>query len=137
GHLQRWLAEHRRRCDTLHARLLRQHPRRQLEDAMQRLDDAELRLLRAFELRLDAAKTSHVQLAARLHRATPAPRTKQTRIACDQLVQRVRQIITRLVTDASQRTNAAARTLHTLSPLQTLERGYAIARTENKTVLHN
>src|SRR5699024_5166363 len=59
GSLRRLLLNHGRHCDSLHNRLARQHPRRLLEDGMQRVDDVELRLTRGLNQRLTAAEQQY------------------------------------------------------------------------------
>lgn len=133
--LQRLLASRGQQCDGLHGRLARQHPRRLLEDGMQRVDDVEARLTRAIGRRLAAAEQQHGQLHGRLQRATPAQRIERAAMEHDQLQRRLREAMRRVTGDAGQRIGSAARALHTASPLQTLERGYAIARSADGQVL--
>ena len=137
GHLQRRLTAWRQKQESLQRRLTRQHPRRRLEDGMQRIDEAELRLVRACGLHLDAGRARHSQLAARLQRAAPTRLIAANKTACDLLAHSLRQAMAHIVVAASQRTQAAARALHTVSPLQTLDRGYAIARTPTGTILRD
>src|SRR5699024_5485173 len=129
SNLQRRLLLHRQRNSELHGRLARQHPRRQLEDAMQRFDDVEIRLRRALTTRMNTARNSRTQLNARLRRAAPSPAINRSESAQLQLLQRLQHAIGSHLNTASGRINMAAHALHTVSPLQTLERGYAIART--------
>jgi len=129
------LAADRTQLDSLHARLLRQHPRRRLEVPMQRLDEAEQRLQRVFRAQL-ARRTQQVSaLSRRCQQTSPSRRIalheKTNKALYRQLVVAMRSTIA----SAEQRFTLAARTLHSVSPLQTLERGYAIARDRDGHIL--
>ena len=91
-------------------RLRRAHPGARLGQHAQRLDELELRLRRAFEGRLRATGT---QLEAQSLRAAAA-------------AGRLRAAWQRNLTAAGNRVELAARALQAVSPLATLERGFAI-----------
>ena len=94
-------------------RLQRAHPGTRLAQHAQRLDELELRLRRALDSRLRGATTPLAPLAARLQAAW-----------------------FRAATAASSRLDLAARALHAVSPLATLERGFAIvARAADGTLI--
>lgn len=137
SNLQRRLEAFKQQRSNLHGRLARQHPRRRLEDANQRLDAAELQLTRRFDLHMSAARQRHAQWATRLYRATPTHPIQRKQTDHQALTHRLNQAMQGIMTNAAQRTNSAARALNTVSPLNTLERGYAIARTANGDVLQN
>jgi exodeoxyribonuclease VII large subunit len=108
--------------------LHRLHPGRRLRDQGQRLDDLEQRLRQALTVRLERVDSRFRALASRLHREAP-------RALLETLQGREQSLRARLIAAAQQhlarhhqRLVAAGRTLHALSPLQTLGRGYAILR---------
>ncbi|WP_045224574.1 exodeoxyribonuclease VII large subunit [Methyloterricola oryzae] len=118
-----------RQSDTLgfiHKRLRQAHPVRQIQRNAQRLDELELRLRRVQRtaerlraLRLEA-------LVARLHRSHPGQRLPV-------LEDRIRGLRRSLASGMERRLEAArlasaklCETLHAVSPLATLQRGYAI-----------
>jgi exodeoxyribonuclease VII large subunit len=91
-------------------RLQRAHPGARLAQHAQRLDELEIRLRRAFESHLRATSA---QLAAH---------TQRTASVAEQL----RTAWTRSITAAEARVELAARALQAVSPLATLQRGFAI-----------
>ena len=91
-------------------RLRRAHPGARLGQHAQRLDELELRLRRAFEGRLRA---TGMQLEAQSLRAVAG-------------AERLRAAWQRNLTAAGSRVELAARALQAVSPLATLERGFAI-----------
>lgn len=127
----------RGRLAELEARLARQHPRRRLEAPMQRLDEAELRLQRAMRARLARQRERSDALSARLERASPARRIPRERQRCDALMRRLTLASRARLREADGRLRTAARALHGVSPLQTLERGYAIARDAHGQVVRD
>lgn len=125
-----------RQLDSLSTRLARQHPRRRLEVPMQRLDEAELRLQRAIRARLARQRERQTVLTRRLRQAAPDRRLAAERTRCETLARRLTAAQRARVIAADQRLRSAMRALHSVSPLQTLERGYAIARDAQGHVLH-
>lgn len=91
-------------------RLSRAHPGARLLQHAQRLDELELRLRRALGARLRAAST---QLESQALRSAAA-------------AERLRSAWRRAVATAASRVELAARGLQAVSPLATLERGFAI-----------
>ncbi len=102
-------------------RLQRAHPGARLAQHVQRLDELELRLRRALDAHLRATGT---ELAARAVRASTA-------------MERLRSAWTRSIGAAQSRVDLAARALQAVSPLATLQRGFAIlARADDGTIVH-
>ncbi|MES1937540.1 exodeoxyribonuclease VII large subunit [Salinisphaera hydrothermalis] len=131
------LAEARTRLAGLEQRLARQRPRRRLETAAQRLDEAELRLQRIAQTQM-SARRRHLQLVEdRLFRASPARRVAQAEGTIAGLSQRLDRAAVQRVDAARRQLGSAVRALHSVSPLQTLERGYAIARDAQGNVLRD
>ncbi len=122
----RTLADRRQRLAWLEQRLLRQHPGRRLLDRMQRLDEGREALAAAMALRLERLDARLANLATRLAARAPRERLRD-------LEQRRRVLATRLAAAMARnlerrraRLGTAARALQGVSPLATLERGYAI-----------
>ena len=101
--MRRKLADDAAQLRSRHERLQRAHPGARLAQHVQRLDEFELRLRRALDARLRAAHTSLQPLSGRLN-----------------------AVWVHALTAANVRLELAARALHTVSPLATLERGFAI-----------
>ncbi len=90
--------------NSLAGRLARLHPRRKLNDALQRLDDTQINLLRSLKTSVRSRSQRFENLAGRFLRAKPAQALKARREALRQLEKR----------------------LNALGPEQVLARGYSI-----------
>ncbi len=131
--IQRKLSALKQQLQWLRARL--RHPRQQLEQQAQRLDTLELRLNNLIQKQLTAYHNRLRQLSIRQQAHHPQIRLRQ-------LTERMHNQHTRLVTAQThllqrkkQAFNEAARMLNTLSPLSTLDRGYAlVTNTKGKVI---
>jgi exodeoxyribonuclease VII large subunit len=103
GAMRRKLGEDAAQLRARRERLQRAHPGARLAQHAQRLDELELRLRRALDGRLRTATAPLAPLSARLNAAWA-----------------------RKATAALARLELTARALHAVSPLATLERGFAI-----------
>jgi len=124
--LRERLAREGRHLDYLARRLAQQHPGQRLLQWAQRLDELEQRLARALQGRLRARRARLDTLTHALHRHSPAPRLIRLEERCRDLHHRLRQGTRRRLELARARLTTAARQLDTVSPLATLDRGYAI-----------
>lgn len=118
------LARRQQQLTALHKRL--KHPGTQLQEFSLRLDELELRLRRAGDRALEQGRGRVEQLQQRLALLTP-----QNRI--DRKAERVQHLVTQLYQHWHNQLQARrqqlaknAELLHSVSPLQTLQRGYAI-----------
>lgn len=110
---------------SLTAKRLR-HPRRALEMQMQRLDDAERRLLRAANTVAPNAEQHVTQLQQRLLRASPRQSFGARQHTVAQAHQRLHRANSLQIEKRTTRLDAARRALVNLSPNATLSRGYSI-----------
>lgn len=124
GLVDRRIHDERRRLQWLRSRL--RHPRQRLQDASQRLDNLYLRLLADTQRRLHGADIRLHAMAARLAAQHPASRLALGRERCGILWQRLEQAMHACLLERRNRLNLSARGLHLVSPLATLDRGYAI-----------
>jgi exodeoxyribonuclease VII large subunit len=118
-------------------RLARVHPGVRLRHHAQRLDELETRSTRALRTRLAQSRQRLRTAEALLARASP-----QLRLAglAQRLVARRRALETAgrtLVAHSRSRFEACLRTLHAVSPLATLDRGYAIVTDVSGHVLQH
>ncbi|MFL6622429.1 MAG: exodeoxyribonuclease VII large subunit [Sulfurifustis sp.] len=116
------------RVDWLAARLV--HPRARLENLKQRLDTLAHRLRHAQSRRLHRAHARLHDVVTRFERRSPVARLRACQLDCRHLYERLGHALTRRVAVARERAAHLARALHALSPLATLDRGYAIVRAE-------
>lgn len=120
------LRQRAQHLDWLAARLV--HPRARLENLTQRLEVLAHRLRAAHARRLHAMHARLHALSGRLFRCSPLGHLKNLQLDGRHLYGRLNQALTqRLAGNRAQLTHLA-HTLNALSPLATLDRGYAIVR---------
>jgi exodeoxyribonuclease VII large subunit len=135
--LARELRQGETRLGTLAHRLKRVHPAMRLARDAQRLDGLERRLRAALAARLAGGQRGLFALSARLQRRSPALRLRE---AAQRLATAARLLplaMRRSLAYRDQRLGAAARALSAVSPLGTLERGYAILTGPDGRVLRS
>ena len=130
---RRTLAQAASELRHLRARL--KHPGFQLREQAQRLDDLEQRLRLS---QVNALARHHNRLALlqnRLRGASPAGRVQQSQQYCSQLQERLEVAGRHRIAAARTRLNHLGQMLDSLSPLKTLDRGYAIVTDEAGAVV--
>lgn len=125
--LQRLITAHTR-LDHLAARLRQQHPGNRLRQQAQRLDELEQRLAQAVDRRLHGHRQQLRMLTSRMLGRTPALQLSRAAADCGQLAGRLHRAMDGLLQHRYQQLAGRAGSLHALSPLATLERGYSITR---------
>jgi exodeoxyribonuclease VII large subunit len=120
------LTKERRHLATLEHRLARSHPGVQLRERAQKLDELEARLKHGLERRIGQLKVRLARLATGVAHANPARRLAGARERWRTATADLRRALLRRVELTQQRWKLADRALQSLSPLATLQRGYAI-----------
>ncbi len=110
GHLQRRL----------------KHPGAQLREQSQRLDELEQRLVLAQKNLLARRRAQLALLESRLQARSPLPRVRQLQVDIRRLQQQLAAAMQQQLQRSGDRLGHLARMLDSLSPLGTLQRGYAI-----------
>jgi exodeoxyribonuclease VII large subunit len=105
------------------------HPGRRLQDLAQRLDDLSLRMGFAFRALLERKKSKVETLDARLHRMDPLHTVRGSLTHAEHLRIRLEQAMGQVLSKSAARLTQSSRALRAVSPLATLERGYAIVTT--------
>ena len=123
---ERFLEGLRERLDWCRQRLDQLHPGRVLRDRAQRLDELELRLWHGIRLHIRHEGARLAAATARLREHSPAQRLRQASDRLIGLSQRLKAAAQADVLAARNRVALAARALDAVSPLATLNRGYAI-----------
>jgi exodeoxyribonuclease VII large subunit len=123
---QRRLQSLNQRVDHLLARLQAQRPQARLSRDRERLAHLRHRLLTVLRERRQRDRTRLDRLHARLLARHPQQRLSLLQRQLAEQSQRLRQAIARQLERDRHALQQAARTLHAVSPLATLERGYAI-----------
>lgn len=129
GRLQRA----RERLDWSRARLL--HPGRRLQDRSQRLDDLQQRLLLALRARRHAGAARLLELTGRLARHNPVHRIAALEARRQQLGLRLSAALRARLAAQHSGLATLARALDGVSPLATLERGYAIVTRQPEGII--
>ena len=106
--------------------LARNHPGARLREHAQRLDELEGRLTLAAHTRLARARQRLVSAEALLARASPALRVAALRLRLEASRRALLAAGRASLQSPRTRLDLAMRTLHAVSPLATLDRGYAI-----------
>ncbi|MBN1237476.1 MAG: exodeoxyribonuclease VII large subunit [Gammaproteobacteria bacterium] len=114
------------RLAALAHRLHRCHPGVTLRQHAQRIDELEVRLKRGLERALSERRARVARLAAAVAAANPQHRVAAARQRWLWMSQRLEQAMSQRVVRLSHRLMVADRALRSLSPLATLDRGYAI-----------
>lgn len=129
----RQLRERRQRVEQLRDRL--RDPRQQLQEKAQRLDDLEMRLQRGMTTLLQQEQRHLAQVELRLRSQSPTRHVRAGEDKVRYLQDHLERLIQRRLDRTSQRLEMAAQTLHVVSPLATLGRGYAIVSSDRQQVI--
>lgn len=114
------------RLDHIRHRLQNAHPRQQLQQQYQRLAQLQARLQQQTDNRIRVSQHRFALAEQRLQHHDPAPRMMQARQHIQHLQNRLRDRSEYLLSQKQQNFAALIRSLHQLSPLAVLARGYAL-----------
>jgi exodeoxyribonuclease VII large subunit len=124
--LLRRLEARRERLRWLIGRAALVSPRARLSQQTQRLDDLEQRMLRALRQILADRRSALGERRGRLWQLSPVAQLRSTASRQAALYARLRAAVLARLYVARERLSPLVRTLNAVSPLATLERGYAI-----------
>lgn len=134
----------RRRCDRhlerllwLRGRLHLQHPRQRLQRRLQRIDELEQRLRLTTHYRFRAFAGRLAELNLRVQRCSPRMRLAQTSARHERLTRRLASAMKADLASRRQRLDTLSGTLHAISPLATLDRGYALVTSTDGALLRD
>ena len=122
----------RKRTQLQHLRQSLRHPRERLQRHNQRLDDLSLRLQRAIHASTQRNKQGFSYLQARLTVQHPQEAMSVHQQQLSNLQQRLVRATELNLKQTKQRLHTLLQTLHVVSPLATLDRGYSIISDENE-----
>jgi exodeoxyribonuclease VII large subunit len=135
--VRRRLQEHGERLRWLSGRAALASPVARLSARAQRLDELEQCLVRAVRRRLEGHRERLRWLTGRAALVSPANRLGQQLVRLGNLQQQLHRAM-RLALDSRQKKLLPlVRTLNAVSPLATLDRGYAIVSAEGGEILRN
>lgn len=134
--IRRKLLQQAQHLSWLNKALQQQHPGQKLQRNAQRLDELEQRISQAMQRKLHDC---HQQLAigdGKLKQWHPGERIIANRQRLSFLQQRLERSMNVRLAQLKNHQLALAQTLHAVSPLATLDRGYAIVqRRDNQTII--
>ncbi|RJG10264.1 exodeoxyribonuclease VII large subunit [Pseudomonas cavernicola] len=122
--IQDRLGRERLRLEGVTRRL--RHPGERLRQQAQRLDDLDMRLRRAFERQLNNRRERLARLDTRLAAQHPGRVLTLLRQRLDSLAERLPRAIRESLKERRLQLQSQVQTLHAISPLATLGRGYSI-----------
>jgi exodeoxyribonuclease VII large subunit len=125
-HLQRLVRQQQQKLDWLNGRLSQQHPKQKLTRNQQRLGELEIRLKKSLQLRLAHDRRIIETQAARLWQCTPITAIRRDKQQQAYLNERLIIAINNRLKHNNQCLLNASQTLNAVSPLATLNRGYAL-----------
>jgi exodeoxyribonuclease VII large subunit len=111
------------------------HPGSRLREQAQRLDELEIRLTLARANRARLSDHRLVLLAARLRQQNPGKDIGQKKINAAELVRRLQQQMLQQLAQQKSRLANSVQLLNAVSPLATLDRGYAIVSDNKQRVV--
>ena len=120
---------HRQQQSVTHLQQRLRHPKSQLQEKSQRLDDLEARLLQSFSYQ------QHTII--QLQNVSPQKKLQQQKQHLQQLEKNLRQAVVLQLQTKKQQFGQQASLLNAVSPLATLDRGYAIVKTNQQNVLRS
>lgn len=133
--LQRRLLTASQQLNHLFKRL--RHPGQQLQEQAQRLDDIEARFTLAIRHQLKLQQSQLETLSATLSQHQPNHQINHLNMHNQQLSQRLQNAMKHTLESFQHRLKSNGLALHTLSPLQTLARGYAIAKDSQDRIIRD
>jgi len=108
------------------------HPQQRLMELIQRTDEYSMRLKHQVEKQISNKKMAMTEIAGKINELNPAHKIAQQIVKVNVLEMQFKKSITRSLEKAQDEVSSLSQLLNTVSPISTLERGYAIV-TEPKT----
>ena len=112
-------------------------PRRELQDKAQRMDELDMRLNKAMNLKLQQQQLKTGHLAQRLGTQSPAKTLQNAGEQVQRLNERLNKAIRQNLRQQQEKLQLNAQTLNVVSPLATLGRGYAIVRDDQNRIVRS
>ena len=112
-------------------------PRRELQDKAQRMDELDMRLNKAMNLKLQQQQLKTGHLAQRLGTQSPTKTLQNAGEQVQRLNERLNKAIRQNLRQQQEKLQLNAQTLNAVSPLATLGRGYAIVRDDQNRIVRS
>ena len=130
----RRIHDRQQQVDWLEKRLTQQHPERILQQRVQRVRELKQRLMLAGKNMLLKKQSALETRISRLQQQSPDKKLLALRARFHLLGERMQNAMRKQLELRQNKLGNAARALHLVSPLATLERGYAIVTHQGKVV---
>jgi exodeoxyribonuclease VII large subunit len=134
---QHHLQQSRQQLQHFNTRLMQLHPGVQLKQWSQHLDELEMRYQLSIQHQLDKKRFKLERTSSYLMRYSPANRLTQLQQRTEQLWHRLQQTMNGKISNSKLSLSTLTRTLDSISPLATLDRGYSILLKEDSTIIHD
>jgi exodeoxyribonuclease VII large subunit len=131
GRMEERLRRDAQRLDHAAHRLRQKHPRVSLEEQQRRLDRGRAALASGMRQRLREGRLRAGNLEGRLAALRPQRRLADLNQRVDAAGRSIARLATAALQARRERLQQLARTLHAVSPLETIGRGYAVIRSED------
>ena len=131
--VSRKLRDQQQRLDYLSQRL--RHPGERIGQQNRQLQHLKIRLSQALNLQLQHQQHRLNQLSGQLDQHHPGAAVLRLQQQSKTLQQRLHRAVKQLLQQKESRWQSAAQQLNTVSPLRTLERGYAIVSDSNQQIV--
>lgn len=128
------LARLKQRLEQQNTRLQLRHPQRMLLEQTQKIDELTLRLQRGWQITSQQHHNRHRRLNEKLQSMSPAILVRQQKTERNVLEHRLNAAIKHRCSAARLRFDSLARTLHSVSPLAILDRGYAVVKKGDQVI---
>jgi len=128
------LVQRQTALQSLNERLEKRHPARLLQDRVQRVDELEARLQQSTNRLLNAHFLRLTSLNERLNSNTPLLKLAGMNGQLSNATTRLNSAIQTHLSNAKSRFQLSARALDTVSPLATLDRGFAVVKHKEKLI---
>lgn len=126
--MRRQLSQQKQRLNWLEKALQMQHPGERLQRNAQRLDELEQRLHKGMQQTLKQNRQHLALNSQKLKQFQPTDKISRYQQQLHYLQQRLQRAMTLKLATLKRQQAGISQTLHTVSPLATLERGYAIVQ---------
>ena len=133
--VQRRLQSSSQRIDSLRRQL--RHPGERLHHWRQQLQNLQLRLKQSTITNLTQQQSRLQNLQGKLNQVHPSQQLDQFNLQLDTLHQRLHRGIEKVIEQKNDRWKNSAQLLHAVSPLNTLQRGYAIVMDRQQHIVRH
>ncbi|HLB42637.1 MAG TPA: exodeoxyribonuclease VII large subunit [Gammaproteobacteria bacterium] len=135
--LKQQFTANKQHLSWIQKQLYQQHPKRHLAERAQHVDFCELTLVQQQQHLINTFRSTVKDLNLRLNQRTPRYMINQFSHQTHLLQHQLKNLVLAHLSNQQKRLENAAATLHALSPLATLQRGYAIATNKDQHVLRD